>query len=759
LNPNVVDTVPFIMEEWSTLNHDELEPLRRCAVVQSGGSPLSLVVASKLLEAGLPLRQFYGQTEAPGIQMGTVPGASAEEMAIMIPEFKGSMAVLEGGGEEGQLLIQDIENSALGVLANGKLVAGTCSMQAGGHKTGDVFRWRTTASGRKGLEHCMRTDDILLLSTGEMFNPIPMEKSISEFVKVKGVEDLRGSQVAVLGKNRPSPILVVELPKDHRNDIETCLAKLQPGIDAANAAEVEYARIRPGYTLILSPSSKVLLQKTAKGNFIRGKSEQMLAESLDKVEADAQVAEEERLAALIAEGGEASSLGLDSLGARLVGDSDDAKIFQICDNMKAFTICSVLTFHFYFVSLIGEAPKASFAALKFLGYVTATRGATNSKPSADPLHHPWSIIASYCHQVEFSPSMWAFFIAFGVVDGMQDGKGRVLHFFGHRTCAVVLIVILWKCCWTFVVAMDLVSLQIDGYNAAGKLKANWFFYAMFAYRASVRLMQALQIPPWIQVGFALLLNVPRCWDAYYTTHVTVDFWPARLLADSTGALVPCLWNSFMVQGQSQNVGLGVCLWTDDSEIKLWASYYDLYAVAHVFAYYYGEGIFKWFLKRCNTMLGACQSHQRFGSNWTLYIQVFLVAASFWMEIGMYSVMDWVNWETVSTATCFGATVLLYQLVLLVKLIAAVASPFHAKRVGKSALGIYVLHRCFPFLFFHWVVDLSNYLYESQGEHALVTVAQLVLLVGWPYVLTYALGPTMQWLCLQPLRYLTDGKAD
>lgn len=60
LEPTVIDTVPFIMEEWSSKTHDELAPLRRCALVQSGGAPLSTPVAKALLEASVPVRQHYG---------------------------------------------------------------------------------------------------------------------------------------------------------------------------------------------------------------------------------------------------------------------------------------------------------------------------------------------------------------------------------------------------------------------------------------------------------------------------------------------------------------------------------------------------------------------------------------------------------------------------------------------------------------------------------------------------------------------------
>jgi len=774
LNPDVIDTVPFIMEEWSSMKKDELEPLTRCALVQSGGAPLSTSVAERLLEAGIPVRQHYGQTESPGIQLATVMGAGPSELSIFMPPWKMAKPVLDGE-EEGELIIQGIMNSAPGNLLKGDLVPNSSKMEPGvGHRTGDIFRWTTTASGQPGLVHCMRTDDVLLLSTGEMFNPVPMEKSLANFVH--DLKDIQVSQCAVLGKNRAAPLLVVELANDRVTDQQKIMALLQPGIDAANAAEVEYARIKTAYVAILIPGkSDQLLPKTAKGNFIRSQSEKLLAGVLDNVEVQAKEAQMAQLTAkalaagysdvqsYLAEAGSAElkDVGVDSLGVKMEEGDNLADVTRICDNVKAIVCVSVLMFHWYYFI---RRPQLSTDAQNVLFGFTLTS-------TVQPDNH--AALKS------LTTAMWIFFLAFGIVDGMQDGPERKLVFFSGRTCAVFFIMVLFKFIRPLLDVCDLASQSIDGnlYNSA--LISNiWFINLMLYYRVFVRLMQACRIPPMLQVVIASAF-IGKYFISWEVEEVWLPVpswtplkWVTFYLLDSTSFVIP----TYLVQYYPQSVqhsplstSLGGANYINWMGISLgnffqsfdvclfWKSAYDFYGIAHVLAFYYGEGVVMWLLhqqqqieQKAKSYLGSQDRvvQMKFAAFFAFGAVVFgmNVYAQAKSEVSECPAQyQWACATIQLTMMCAGA---------LFMFMAAIASPWHLKRMGPCTLGAYVLHRFFPFFQFGWVVDIADAMGRAFSDGPIV-VLQLAMLLSWPVIYFYMLGPTLQWLAITPVTGLMN----
>jgi len=754
LSPSVIDTVPFIMEEWSALSYEELEPLRQCALVQSGGAPLSTATASALLDAGVPVRQHYGQTEAPGIQLATVPGATASEMSIFMPPWKMASAVLDGGSE-GELMIQGIENTALGTLAAGVLVPGSCKMEVGvGHRTGDVFRWTKTESGQVGLQHCMRVDDTLLLSTGEMFNPVPMEKSILD--SCHHCEGLQGSLVAVLGKNRASSILVVELPAGCDLESRVVLQKIQPAIDTANASEVEYARIKPYRTVILGASdqkSLLRMPKTAKGNFIRSQSETLLSELLDEVEIAAKEAqanemmEKARAAGykdvqefLDSAGDEHSQV--DSLGVQVKEDATLSTMTRICDNAKAITMVSVLYYHFYFLT---REPDISSAGNTLLFCATMIVGI--ARGVTETLYF-------------LTASMWVFFFAFGTIDGIQDGPGRVLDFFSGRTYASFLILVLYKLTRGLLLLGNYAGYLADG-DATIPPLMEWFIYLMLYYRAFVRLMQLFRLPKWLQVTIAAAI-AGRCFfdttvNRFYFT-LPDYMWPLGLMLSWDAGITPCSICS-LVEPLNPNcfeTGIpGVCLHSYDGLITYWTEKYDYFALSHVLAYYWGEAALGWMVSQQHKVLIYLKSNPiRHCSEYRL--RVATTICSLFAAYGAYLLLNNTACDESRQFFCASVQSTVVMALSFLIFLASVALPGHAKRMGATTLGLYVFHRYCAFLFFGWLEDVVNLIGTKFGnEHVSTTAIQLLLLMGWPVLLSYTCGPTLNWLVITPITYIRE----
>ena len=135
LAPSTIDTVPFIMADWSDL--DDLSVLAKCAVVRSGGASLPPAVARKLVAGGVTVKTHFGQTEAPGMQLLTAPGAAPDELAFFAsawPADAGVVLELSGGGDEGELCLVNCKGSSPGYLKDGVLDPSSSKRDAHGRQ-------------------------------------------------------------------------------------------------------------------------------------------------------------------------------------------------------------------------------------------------------------------------------------------------------------------------------------------------------------------------------------------------------------------------------------------------------------------------------------------------------------------------------------------------------------------------------------------------------------------------------------------------
>lgn len=103
-----------------------------------------------------------------------------------------------------------------------------------------------------------RVDDIVVLSNGEKFNPVPMEVHISAHPLINGT--------LIIGQGYPQPCLILE-PKDHSLSLEAILDAIWPVIEEANSQAPGQARITRDMVLI-SDNSKSFV-RSPKGTVVR----------------------------------------------------------------------------------------------------------------------------------------------------------------------------------------------------------------------------------------------------------------------------------------------------------------------------------------------------------------------------------------------------------------------------------------------------------------------------------------------------------
>ena len=229
LAPATVDTVPALLEDLA--RRPDLAAAARPFVgpaVAYGGAPLAPWAAAKLRAAGVRAFSQYGATEHGG---PLLVGAAGDALGAM-------------RGTGGCDLVLDADGYRSPDVLEGELVVLGCAYVTPGYlgapapsppfeaerRTGDVFR-RVESAGGAAFAYVCRRDDLLVLSSGELANPLPLEARLAAELP----PDVRA---CVIGQGRASPVVVVSKRVER--------AALARACAAANRSAESYARVAPG---------------------------------------------------------------------------------------------------------------------------------------------------------------------------------------------------------------------------------------------------------------------------------------------------------------------------------------------------------------------------------------------------------------------------------------------------------------------------------------------------------------------------------
>ncbi|KAI8966246.1 acetyl-CoA synthetase-like protein [Daldinia sp. FL1419] len=123
-----------------------------------------------------------------------------------------------------------------------------------------------------------RKDDIIVLSNGEKFNPVPFELSLHGHPAVKGA--------LVIGNNRTQAALLIEprqlIPQEEKR--KEFIDELWPYVEKANLLVPGQGRIHPAKTFCALPDRP--FARTGKGTIIRKRTEEAYLEEIDKLYSD-----------------------------------------------------------------------------------------------------------------------------------------------------------------------------------------------------------------------------------------------------------------------------------------------------------------------------------------------------------------------------------------------------------------------------------------------------------------------------------------
>ncbi|KUJ17080.1 putative NRPS-like enzyme [Mollisia scopiformis] len=198
---------------------------------------------------------------------GPLPQVVGDEISkhTTLCQFYGSTEMLQPAGESMFELV---------VFAD-KDLERTSSLY---HNYPDVREWRTKdlfkphPSKPDLWKFHARRDDILVFSSGEKLNPIPMESSITAVLGVRGA--------LVVGQGYSHAALLVELGQDVASSSDLP-QDLWPAVEKANTLLPGHGRIAKSM-IIITDASKPFV-RAGKGTVVRRLTEELFAEEIQKV--------------------------------------------------------------------------------------------------------------------------------------------------------------------------------------------------------------------------------------------------------------------------------------------------------------------------------------------------------------------------------------------------------------------------------------------------------------------------------------------
>lgn len=237
---------PPIVAEQLVQEPGGIEKCRSLKFLLYAGGPLSQSAGDALSKV-TDVCQFYGSTETGPVQ-ALVPRKEDWASLEWNPVQE---VVMEPYGDQ----IYEMTMRRNPTLEKVRSLSANFPNEEVWH-TKDLFRRNSTNPDLWKFHG--RVDDIVVLSNGEKFNPVPSEVQISAHPLIHGA--------LVIGQGHPQPCLLLE-SKDPQQTLEGLVDAVWPTIENANSQAPGQARITRDMILVTSPSRP--FNRSPKGTVVR----------------------------------------------------------------------------------------------------------------------------------------------------------------------------------------------------------------------------------------------------------------------------------------------------------------------------------------------------------------------------------------------------------------------------------------------------------------------------------------------------------
>ncbi|KAL8702786.1 MAG: hypothetical protein Q9201_004041 [Fulgogasparrea decipioides] len=256
---------PSVAEQLLHSNNG-LDLFKQLEIFCYAGGPLSQA-AGDAISGVTTVCQFYGSTEVGQIRL-LVP--QPEDWSYM--EFHPAMKLeFQPWDDDTFELVLFADQSTASSSALNHNLPGVDTWY-----TKDLFKPHATKHGLWRFHG--RKDDIIVLSTGEKLNPLPMENLLQGLPMVSGA--------LVIGQGRRQPALLIEYNPRGPKETNSLLEELWPSIETANAFMPAQGRIIRS-RILLADGDKPFV-RAGKGTVIRKLTEAAYADEITDLYAEAQ---------------------------------------------------------------------------------------------------------------------------------------------------------------------------------------------------------------------------------------------------------------------------------------------------------------------------------------------------------------------------------------------------------------------------------------------------------------------------------------
>ncbi|CAL1709825.1 unnamed protein product [Somion occarium] len=252
---DILCAVPSLLEDWAK-DPEKVAFLKTLKGTLYGGGPLSQTVGDYLAAAGVTVFQCYGLTETGGLNL-FLPHEVGKHWDYIRPNPQANVEFVSR--EEGKFELVTFANEQWAPMVVNTELNGRPA-----YATSDLFIPHPTKPGYWKI--FARTDEQIMLSTGEKTNPVPLEKILLEDPHVQGA--------IMFGRGRPHNGVLIEPKAGYNFDSRdhTKLAQFRnliwPTVERMNDYAPQHSRLFKEMIVITSSSKP--FSYTAKGSTRRG---------------------------------------------------------------------------------------------------------------------------------------------------------------------------------------------------------------------------------------------------------------------------------------------------------------------------------------------------------------------------------------------------------------------------------------------------------------------------------------------------------
>ncbi|KAL8734972.1 MAG: hypothetical protein Q9181_002995 [Wetmoreana brouardii] len=242
---------------------DALEHVKDLEFVMYAGGPLTTATGKALSEV-TDVCGFYGSTET-GPAQTLIPARQDWDTLEFHPQYGADM---QSSVDEAYELVLHVDPKFQGVRGLDNSFPQTDTWH-----TKDLFRPHATKHNLWRFHG--RTDDIIVLSNGEKFNPAPSEAIINSHPLV--------SAALIVGQGKFQAALLIELYRIDKS-IEAVIDELWPIIERANAQAQGHGRIIRTMIAVANPSKP--FERAGKGTVVRKLTAEKYATEIEALYSD-----------------------------------------------------------------------------------------------------------------------------------------------------------------------------------------------------------------------------------------------------------------------------------------------------------------------------------------------------------------------------------------------------------------------------------------------------------------------------------------